>query len=80
MRTLLIVAAAALLSACATAPLTAVETPVETVDLLLTSATVVDVEKGVTTPDQLVAVRGGDIVAVLPRSEPPASVCLSRNV
>lgn len=69
MRTFLIVAAAALLSACATAPLTAVETPVETVDLLLTSATVVDVEKGTTTPDQLVAVRGGDIVAVLPEGQ-----------
>lgn len=69
MRTFLIVAAAALLSACATAPLRAVETPVETVDLLLTSATVVDVEKGTTTPDQLVAVRGGDIVAVLPEGE-----------
>ena len=69
MRTILIVAAAALLSACATAPLTAVETPVETVDLLLTSATVVDVEKGTTTPDQLVAVRGGDIVAVAPEGE-----------
>ena len=63
MRSILIVAAAALLSACATAPLTAVETPVEAIDLLLTSATVVDVEKGVTTPDQLVAIRGGDIVA-----------------
>ncbi|MGH7018558.1 MAG: amidohydrolase family protein, partial [Brevundimonas sp.] len=69
MRTILIVAAAALLSACATAPLTAVETPVETVDLLLTSATVVDVEKGTVTPDQLVAVRGGDIVAVAPEGE-----------
>ncbi|WP_292084338.1 MULTISPECIES: amidohydrolase family protein [unclassified Brevundimonas] len=69
MRTFLIVAAAAFLSACATAPLTAVETPVETIDLLLTSATVVDVEKGTTTPDQLVAVRGGDIVAVLPEGQ-----------
>ena len=69
MRSILIVAAAALLSACATAPLTAVQTPVETVDLLLTSATVVDVVKGTTTPDQLVAVRGGDIVAVLPEGE-----------
>ena len=69
MRTILIAAAAALLSACATAPLTAVETPVEAVDLLLTSATVVDVEKGTTTPDQLVAVRGGDIVAVRPENE-----------
>ncbi|PRA30506.1 amidohydrolase, partial [Brevundimonas sp. MYb27] len=69
MRTFLIAAAAALLSACATAPLTAVETPVEAVDLLLTSATVVDVEKGTSTPDQLVAVRGGDIVAVLPEGE-----------
>lgn len=69
MRHFLIVAAAALLSACATAPLTAVETPVETVDLLLTSATVVDVEKGTVAQDQMVAVRGGDIVAVLPEGE-----------
>ena len=58
MRTFLI-AASALLSACALAPLAAAETPVQPVDLLLTSATVVDVEKGTTTPDQLVAVRGG---------------------
>lgn len=68
MRTFLI-AASALLSACALAPLAAAETPVQPVDLLLTSATVVDVEKGTTTPDQLVAVRGGDIVAVGPEGE-----------
>ena len=66
MRTFLI-AASALLSACALAPLAAAETPVQPVDLLLTSATVVDVEKGTTTPDQLVAVRGG----VRPRHRPP---------
>jgi imidazolonepropionase-like amidohydrolase len=65
MRTFLIAALAALTSACAAAPRPAAEP----VDLLLTSATVVDVEKGTTTRDQLVAIRGGDIVAVGPEGE-----------
>src|SRR5690606_9136649 len=68
MRTFLI-AASALLSACALAPLAAAQTPVQPVALLLTSAGVRDVEMGTPRPEQLVAVRGGAIVAVGPDGE-----------
>ena len=40
-----------------------------TADLLIRHATIVDVAKGRTTPDQAVAVRGGDIVAVGPDAD-----------
>jgi imidazolonepropionase-like amidohydrolase len=65
MRAFLALLAALLLAACAAVP------PVarEPVDLLLRRAAVVDVEDGVATPGMAVAIRGGDIVAVVPDAQ-----------
>jgi imidazolonepropionase-like amidohydrolase len=60
MRTLPILLLALFLAACAAAPRPAVER----VDLLIRSATVVDVEGGAVTPGRMIAIRGADIVAV----------------
>ena len=63
MRTLLTLFAALCLSACATA---ASPPRSEPVDLLIRSATVVDVASGAVTPGQTIVLRGEDIVAVVP--------------
>lgn len=65
MRTLPILLLALLLAACAAAPRPAVER----VDLLIRSATVVDVEGGAATPGRMIAIRGADIVAVGPDAD-----------
>ncbi|GAA0653930.1 amidohydrolase family protein [Brevundimonas lenta] len=65
MRTFISLLLALLLAGCASAPAPAPET----IDLLIRSASVIDVRTGQVTPDQTIAVRGGDIVAVLPNRE-----------
>ena len=63
----LALAAALALAACATAP----DATRETVDLIISDARVVDLETGLVTARQTVAIRGDDIVAVLPDAEAP---------
>lgn len=65
MRILLSVVAACLLAACASAA----PPQRERVDLVLRHASVVDVRSGETTPGRTIAVRGADIVAVVPDAE-----------
>ena len=59
---LLAAACAVVASACAPAP------PAARADLLLTHATIIDVQTGQLTPDQAVAVRGNVIAAVGPQA------------
>ncbi len=63
MRALLTVILALFLSACATASAPPAREPV---DLLIRSAAVVDVASGAVTPGQTIAIRGEEIVAVVP--------------